>query len=223
MPREDLSLIGQRVASVSYREVTRVTQLATKILFTAMVCGSLSACSSGGSGGSSDDPPTFSELEAEGDVLAGQIEALDYTDPSSLPTSGSAQYNGVMGVYVGDEENGGIIAGDLRLDVAFSGADPITGRVTNLVDQDNTRYQGQLNISGSDLDRTIDPDLEYTYVAGLAGSVSDPADGAVYNVNGDLFGDFFGSNYSHTGGDVEGTVCSAGDCLDMYGLFGARR
>jgi hypothetical protein len=198
-----------------------VLQATAKAPFAVLLCAALAACSSGGS--SSNSAPTFTELADEGTTLAGQIEALDYTDPSSLPTTGSAQYNGVMGLAVdGGETPDSVLLGELTMDVGFD-QNAISGSVTNIVDRNNDRYEGQLALSNGVIDRTVDPTSAWTYGVDATGSVTDPT-GTRWNVQADMLGDFFGPGYSHTGGDVFGDACSAlNGCVSLDGVFGAKR
>ena len=192
----------------------------SKVLIAALLFGPLTACSDVES-----DGPSFAGYTNEGDTLAAEIDALPYTDPASLPTTGSAQYNGVMDLVMGrdTDDPASALAGDLMLDVSFA-ENSISGSVTDIVDRNNDRYRGSLNVEDVSFNRDTNPNFDPTYEAVLSGNVIAPT-GADWDVDAGMEGDFFGSDHSHTGGEVSGGACSSelDTCVDLEGAYGARR
>lgn len=190
----------------------------SKFLVAAMLCGTLTACSD-------DDfeDRSFSDYEDDIEELENEIVGLDYTDPATLPTTGSAQYNGVMGLAVGGGESPAeVLAGDLELNASFAQS-AVTGSVTDIVDGNNDEYGGSLDIDDDYFNRNTDPDDEFTYGASLTGSVTDP-DGDEWDIDAIMDGDFFGTNWSHTAGEVVGDACTTPlECVDLDGIYAAER
>ncbi len=50
--------------------------------------------------GGSNAPLTFDQIAEQGSTIALEIIDLPFTDPSTLPTSGSATYDGFVGVEI---------------------------------------------------------------------------------------------------------------------------
>jgi len=181
-----------------------------------MLCGTLTACSD-------LEDRSFSDYERDIDDLEDEATALDPTDPADLPDEGSAEYNGVMGLRVDEGDSPAeLLAGDLELDVSF-GDGAVTGGVTDIVDGNDDEYDGILEIHESYFNRDADPDREHTYGASMTGSVTDP-NGEEWEVDADLDGNFLGSDWSHTDGEVSGLLCATPlNCRDLDGRYTAER
>lgn len=186
-------------------------------------CGALAGC--GGSGSSGGGTPGYADLIGEGDALFDEALTMDITDADSLPTSGSAQYDGVMAVevYADDDDAGGLessifLAGDLAMNVDFGAVDPISGSVTNIADSDEARYGGSLSLGASTLNRVADPEDDWQFEADLAGTITDP-EGLAWDIDTDMRGDFVGEQAGYAAGEVEGSACGSLDCSYVYGGF----
>lgn len=191
------------------------------LVATAMVAG----CSGGGGNGpveetdgtSSSSSATLTELVDEANTLADQALYMEDTSAADLPTSGTASYDGVMMVSTSD---GNALIGDLDLSVDFGASnDPISGSVTGLVERDEGRWGGSLNVDNSVLDRETSGSP--TWTANLEGTVTNPTDTA-YEVDGQVEGGFGRSDASFIGGELTGEAC-AGDCVSMEGFLLADR
>ena len=154
----------------------------------------LTAC--GGSGGSQ----TFASLLAQGDAIADEINTIEFTDPSTLPASGSATYDGFIGIQA---SNLGEALGEMTLRANFA-TNAITGDVSNVVTADDEPLIGTLAISNGAIDRSADIAVEYTYGADIDGQLT--GEEGVFVVEGDLLGDFTDTDYQYVEGIVEGTV-----------------
>lgn len=62
--------------------------------------------------GGSNAPLTFDQIAEQGSTIALETIDLPFTDPSTLPTSGSATYDGFVGVEI---ENAFGVAGELEI------------------------------------------------------------------------------------------------------------
>lgn len=176
----------------------------------------LSAC-----GGSNSGPQTFEALINDGDRIADASDSVTVTNPSTLPRSGGAQFNGVLAASADGFQ---IVAGDLTMDVDFSNdANPISGSVTNFVAQDGERISGSLVIDAPILDRNANTSTSYSFGADLTGELRDSVDS--YDIDGFIVGDFLGTNYAYVEGAVSGivTVGSTGDIVEIDGAFIAER
>lgn len=147
-------------------------------------------------------PPTLDEIADKGLALLETTEQLgDFTDPSTLPTSSSATYDGVMAVALSD---GSEVAGEMEMNVNFSGTPTIDGRVYNIVDGNEVYYDGELDLGNSVVDRGANVAFEYTYGVEMTGTVT--GDGSTVDVGAVMLGDFVGNNHQQTLGIVVGTV-----------------
>lgn len=191
------------------------------LMATAMVAG----CSGGGSDGSVEDmdgtgpsnSATLTELVDEANTLADRALYMEDTSAADLPTSGTASYDGVMMVSTSD---GNALIGDLDLSVDFGASnDPISGSVTGLVDRDEGRWGGSLDVDDGTLNR--DTGGFPTWAANLEGTVVSPTE-TDYEVDGQVEGGFGRSDASFIGGELTGEAC-AGDCVSIEGFLLADR
>lgn len=207
-------------------------QPTVRVLLASVFCGALTACSSSGGSSASRGPSDSVSLVSpnistrgynEDEALFSEIDALDYTDPSSLPTeSGYAQYNGIVGLKTFETQQvpRDVLSGELTMNVQFASPDPISGSVTNITNEANEQYRGRLDLGASEINRTADPGLSPTYWASLGGSVIDPQ-GEHWAIESTVLGDFYGSDHSHTAGEVYGGACSSLECVELGGSFAA--
>lgn len=147
-------------------------------------------------------PPTLDEIADKGLGLLETTEQVGgFTDPSTLPTSSSASYDGVMAIALSD---GTEVAGEMEMNVAFSGTPSIDGRVYNIVDGDAVYYNGELDLGNSVVDRGANTAFEYTYGMEMTGTVT--GGGTSVDVDAVLLGDFVGNNHQQVIGIVAGDV-----------------
>ena len=64
--------------------------------------------------------------------------------------------------------------------------------------------------------------MEYTFDAVLRGTLENES-GDLLDIDGFLEGDFFGPNWSHVAGDVDGEGCLGASCSDLDGDFVGER
>ncbi len=188
----------------------------------------LAACGEGSSDGDGDDGSRFDELEARSDELLNEVQDLGYADPASLPTTGAATYEGVVGLNFesipDDTLQGYDMAGDLEMTVNFAGAgDRITGTADGFAGVDGEGFDGALIIDDGSIERDADPDAEeYTFGADMAGELTGE-DGTGWIVDTGLQGNFAGEDHSHAFGEVAGTGCTDSGCTAVDGGFVAER
>ncbi len=192
--------------------------LPLKTIGAGLAALSLSACSSGTNGVLTPDLLTFAEYQGLGDRIDGRSEDLNFTDPSTLPTAGAYEYNGVLGVALEDSR---VAAGDLNLTARFDQSD-IVGSVTNIVSADEIRLSGQLDISEGMIVRTDDPNEFYTFGADLDGLLVDD-EGIDFDVAAFLLGDFLGGGAGYVVGEVNGDILTQGEIVDIVGGASSRR
>lgn len=159
----------------------------------------LSACG----GSSSSGTPTyatFQEAAEAGIALGNTVSPIPYTVPSTLPRNGSAVHDGVIGIGLSDNS---AAVGEMTMRTDFS-TQMITGDVSNVIDSDNTRLSGSLDITGGRFDRNVDVTRNFTFNADMTGRLT--AGGSTFDVDATLEGDYTGTQYQYVEGFVDGTV-----------------
>lgn len=164
----------------------------------------------GGSGGDSE-VDTFTQMEADArTAAAGYVDtetgALLAAERTTLPTTGTASYDG----YVGGDVDGAVLIGELSLDVAFAVGDngTITGSATNFQHETDGAYTGTLTVSGGNILPGGDPATEDAVAGDLTGTLSNGGTGYATDIA--LDGAFMGGTGTETpdaiGGSALGTV-----------------
>jgi len=179
----------------------------------------LTAC--GGSGSSSGSGPrydSFDEMVDAAEALDATVFPIPYTDPATLPRSGTATHDGLLGVALTD---GSTAVGEMTLRTSFAGG-TISGDVENVRGDDDTEFAGSLDISNGQIDRTADVDTGFTFGADLDGRLT--AEGSTFDVDARLQGDYTGARYQYVEGFVDGTVAVDGQALRIsQGSFAGER
>lgn len=168
------------------------------------------------SSGSSASRPDYEDLSDEFDALATETEMVAVTEPSALPTSGGATYDGAM--LISTSGAGGIpteLAGDLALTADFAD-DDISGRVTNVASQGGTEYDGSIRLDGGEIDRSPGPD-EYQFDYDVNGVLT--AGSGDLTFEGDGVGFFGGGDAEYVAGVAGGAVQSSGGAADFLAVF----
>ena len=159
---------------------------------------------------------TFSSFEDNlvyGNEVLTTIATIPYTFPSTLPISGSATHTGIVVASLNETT---AVAGEVILETDFSN-DEITGAMGNFFGEDETLYDGTLDIENGGIDRNANIATHYTYIADINGTLTNGGDSHV--VDGILDGDFTGSSYEYIEGVVSGTVTTNGNVEAFNGLF----
>lgn len=172
----------------------------------------LSACG-GGSGGAD---ASFADRQSEFDTLAAELDALPFTNASTLPAIGTATYNGFLGVGTGDA----VIGGQMQLNANFE-SNSIDGDVRNIIDNQNNEYGGTLLITNGSINRAADVETEYSFGADLGGNLTQGGD--TFSVDATMDGDFVGGDYVGVRGDVTGTVAAPEGISIIGGEFYGKR
>lgn len=159
--------------------------------------GLLAAC------GGDSTSPFEAKIDAAANVVQNPVfgETFEnYTDPATLPTSGSASYDGYIGAFIGDETQ---VVGDFDMTANFA-TSTIDATASNFVDQNDASYGGTLTDYSSAIDPTADTSTDFTFAIAMDGTISGPDGTSEIDVT--LLGDFFGDNYSGAAGIGFGTV-----------------
>lgn len=127
----------------------------------------LAACGGSSGGGSGDNPAQdYSQDSARAGQIVAQNAALAKTSAASMPKTGRAEYDGVVGMAFGKTPASlkqAQMLGDLDLDANFS-----NGRITGEMDDFHTRKGRELNgelrlsngkIRGSDFSANVSGQL----------------------------------------------------------------
>ena len=183
----------------------------------------LSACTTEGTSTGSPLPQfdSYADYDSFGQSLANASASLGFTDPSTLPTSGSATYDGVLGLVFepGTTAESSAI-GTMQMNVLF-GENDITGNVTDFIDDSNRAYQGTLTINNGDIDRGADVEFEFTYFADLGGQLTGPS--GTMTIDAIMAGDLLGPG-TYTEGVLSGfSTDNQGTSPIEGGYIGERR
>lgn len=161
-------------------------------------------------------PASYPALGAQAGALHATWDGVPYTDPATLPASGSAQFQGVMGLIV--ETSGGSLAinGGMTLSASFA-TDALSGAANGFVDENAVTYSGALAIANGVIDRGAVTGSDYTYSATMGGTLVSAADS--FAIIGGIHGDFHGATFSATSGVVTGTATSGIGVGYLFGDF----
>ncbi len=179
--------------------------------------GVMAGCSDSGSDGGGQRP-SYDDLTSEAEALGERAEDMYLTDPSDLPTSGSASYEGVIGfATLGDSGAPEDFAGELSLNVDFDDSE-LSGQASNFVTAGEEQLEGSLSITNGELDRDTDPEIEPTYTFDMNGTLSDASDDD-FQVDAEGAGAFLGDSGEATFGVVAGGISSEDGTSYIEGVF----
>ena len=161
---------------------------------------------------------SFDETVLAEGALVTKWGGIVPTVPSTLPPGGSATYDGYIIAATPSDEF--VVAGELEMIANFLTPE-VTGTARNFVDENDVRLGGTLAITNGAINRAATTNPDFTFVADLDGTLTDPGDS--YLVDGTLSGDFFGTSYGAVFGPVGGTVTADFGTLALDGVFIAER
>ena len=175
------------------------------------------ACGGGEPGSTGTTPaPTFADYAALDAQLHAAWDAQGATDPSTLPGSGSATYQGVVNLDAQLGSSNLAMSGSLQLTADF-GASTIAGSANSFKDQFERAFSGTLTLSNGAIDRAANPATEDSFTADLDGTLSGA--GEVLSIGSDLLGDFLGGTAGAATGVVTGLVGSSFGTGALFGDF----
>lgn len=196
----------------------------------------LAAC--GGGGGepvvTSPRPVTSTPTPTPGDtgmwrernaLLASHTEPTIYTQLSSIPTSGSATYDGYLSGQLANTSDSvtDTLIGAMTLNVGFRTSTlQVSGAARDFIDSDDNALSGELALTAGSLDRGGDPSSDATLLITANGTLRD-AQGRNLVIGSQLEGDFLGVGHRAVGGEVLGSVRVNGIDQDFDGGFIAAR
>jgi len=160
----------------------------------ALAITALSACSSGGD-------RTIEEISDRGlrIVETHGMDTGNFTDPASLPETGSTRYDGIIALVVDTS----VLGGDVSITANWRD-DSVSGQATNFLDEENSALSGSLAITNGTIDRTADVDIDFTVVADVDGTLR--GGGNNYDFDMTYLADFYGTNQAAIGGITVGQV-----------------
>jgi hypothetical protein len=177
------------------------------------------------------DPVTIPTTTTNSGKMAAQAalitdySPITYTELSTIPVSGGAEYNGYLGGTLSNKSDAitDSIVGDMSLSITFASTSPsVTGTATNFRDADDAVMTGSLTFSSGNFDRNGDPDSDATLTLSANGTLRDAQNNDLV-FGGQLEGDFLGSQYDAVGGEVLGRVTQGGVDQNFDGTFIAER
>lgn len=200
----------------------------------AVLLTALTACGGGGGGEPvvtappvtpTPTPADRGQWAARNTLLATYTNPTVYTPLSTIPTGGSATYDGYLSGRLANRTDTitDTLIGAMTLNVGFSGTSvQVSGSVRNVVDSGNAALSGQLTLSSGSLNRSGNPASDATLLMSARGTLRD-AQGRDLAISTRLEGDFLGAGHAAVGGEVLGSVRVNGVDQDFDGGFiGAR-
>ena len=191
---------------------------------TLLLCASsgliLVACGGASEDGGSTPPVDYSGYQSQLTSLQTAWGGVAITDPATLPTSGFATFDGVLGLTVQKASGALHMAGALTLTSDFFN-DRLGGNAANFVDEFDVVISGNLAITGGVLDRGADTSVTHTFSANIDGTLSGGGDS--FLIGGDLSGDYLGLNYLGMVGVINGIATSNFGTGFMFGDFFAEQ
>ena len=190
-------------------------QMITRCLGGAMLL-CLAGCGGGG-GGNENGGPTPGQID-------GQIDGQEVSDPSLLPTTGRASYDGYMRAALPTGEDGARVEylADLTLAVNFgAGFDQIRGQASGFEARDGVPLSGGLAITDGSIFRGTDSSAAYSFDADLDGTLSDGR--ASYTIDASMDGEFINQTQTAVRGLVFGDITGPGGQDIFDGTFAGTR
>lgn len=176
----------------------------------------LAGCGGGGGAGS---PAGLTP----GDIDNG-LNGLPVSDPTLLPVSGRAEYNGYMRARLPTGPDGARVEhlGDLRLDVNFAAAfDQIRGEASGFEARDAVPLDGTLAITKGNIYRDTDPSAAYSFDGDVDGTLRQGT--TPYRIDASIEGEFLGTGQTAVSGLLFGDVTGP-EGLDVFdGSFAGTR
>lgn len=173
----------------------------------------------GGSGGGPSTSPLEETTNATNRMVS-DFTPIQYTDLNTLPTSGTANYQGYISAQLSNTSDDitDALRGELSVSVDFGSADIVSGTAQNFLDQDGAQLSGTLSLSDGVLDRTGDPVSDATFTFEATGDLTD-SNGRILMVETAFEGDFLETNHTGIGGDLAGRVTVDGEDQSLGGFF----
>ncbi len=186
-----------------------------KLAVAATALAGLAACGGGSTGGGA---LSFQQIANRADPLITRFENVSSTPIRNVPTSGSANYSGIMAAEadVGGEVTA--LAGLANMRVGF-GSNTLSGSITNIVNDANQRYPGRLNMTNGTIDRSGGNSLfpgEVVMETDVTGRLTGPAGERIVVDGGSVLG-FGNPNYEVIGGLIGGDLTVDGTRGSFFG------
>ena len=165
-------------------------------------------CACGGGGGGGDDDTPLSEYASDSiraSQLISQNASLAQTDASAMPSTGYAEYDGIVGMAFGatpESIASAEIIGELDLTANFA-TNTISGEFDDFDTSSGQALSGQLIVSNGQI---VGSDFTADITGTLTGTTNAP--GAV---SGTIDGDFLGTDHSA----ISGTGTATSDQGDL--------
>ena len=163
--------------------------------------------------------------DARAALLDTYTDPTVYTSLSSLPTNGTATYDGHFSGQLANTTDSvtDTLIGAMTLNVGFqTNTVQVSGSARDFVDGDNNALSGQLTFSAGSLDRGGNPSSDATLRMTASGTLTD-TQGRDLVFGTRLEGDFLGAGHAAIGGEVLGSVTVNGVDQDFDGGFIAAR
>lgn len=207
------------VPSMAYSSLLAAVSLSSIALLTA--CGG-----GGGGGGSAGAPPavappadastrlSYDEISERGTALIAEIDEVDPTPISAMPTRGSATYEGYSAfAYDSSMSDEADVLSQVTLNADFASGG-VGGRFHNLQEREVGALDGDIPITEGGITDNV-------FTGRAVGTVGNDQVGNV-DVDLDLLGVFGGDNTEYVSGVVEGGLQSDQGTDGLSGVFGGR-
>ncbi|WP_145111087.1 transferrin-binding protein-like solute binding protein [Cereibacter sediminicola] len=180
-----------------------------------VVAAGLSAC------GGSDGGTSFDSLATRGDSLIEKYEVVELTPVGSMPTAGTASYEGVAGYFFSEAAYDAAesaadadVLSTVSLTANFSDSS-IAGSLGNFKDREGVSVSGSVAIKDGQI-------MDNVFMADLDGSIT--AENETATVRGVTYGGFVGGTAEAVMGAIEADIIHGpSDVEGLYGEFIAER
>lgn len=187
----------------------------------AILCSCLVISACGGTG--SYSAPQLTELEvlnASANSLISSFQPINFTDPSLVPTFGTAEY---AGYFLGQLANTNddltnSLSGRMAMQVEFAASEMISGTVFGILDDNGAPVSGQIDLSGGVLLRDGDPSVDATLTFTGDGVLTDINSNTI-NLEVAFEGDFLRDDFTGIAGDVLGRAEFGATNQALGGVF----
>ncbi len=176
----------------------------------------LSGCGGATPGGGTVPSVNYADYAAMDAAMRAAHSSLPYTDPATLPGSGTASYSGVVALTAGTPSGPLDLNGALNVTANF-GTSTISGQAGSFLDTANAAYSGTLALSNGLIDRGANPATQYSVTADMGGTLTGPV-GAL-QITAPMSGDFLGNGHSAFQGGISGTATGPGGTDFLFGSF----
>ncbi len=174
-------------------------------------CAFLAAC--GGGVGGSGGVASFGELENQFSSIGSSFTLADITQPSDLPSSGTANFQGVMEYRIAGNPALNLaeieFLGEATLNVNFATGE-VAGRGELFRDVNNNPVAGAIRLETTTINPNANPPFAGNTVTGTASGALQGGDGILYSLQNGTYAGNFAVGVDFFSGGLQGQTSPTG-------------